>query len=169
MMMIRNISMSLQKVFVADAYLAEGQILYDEPAAKTEKSLKFRIGTGTPIIIIIIIIIIIKYKNSENVEHEMLCHTSNHWGHRNCKQKFTKISGKNTRTTLNRFPTKNCHTRNITHHKESATSLSGGVHHWLKRRSTREEGKSVTRNDDDDDNNNQNHVNITHHKESATS
>jgi hypothetical protein len=33
-----------------------------------------------------------------------------------------KISGNNTRTTVNRFPTKNCHTRNITHHKESATS-----------------------------------------------
>jgi hypothetical protein len=63
-----------------------------------------------------------KYRNSENVEHDMLCHTSNHWGHRNCKKKFTKISGNNTRTTLNRFPTKNCHTRNITHHKESATS-----------------------------------------------
>jgi hypothetical protein len=27
-----------------------------------------------------------------------------------------------TMTTLNRFPTKNCHTRNITRHKESATS-----------------------------------------------
>jgi hypothetical protein len=40
----------------------------------------------------------------------------------NVKQKFTKISGNNTRTTLNRFPTKNCHTRNITYHKESATS-----------------------------------------------
>jgi hypothetical protein len=47
-----------------------------------------------------------KYRNSENVEHEMLCRTSNHWGHRNCKQKFTKISGNNTRTTVNRFPTK---------------------------------------------------------------
>jgi hypothetical protein len=35
---------------------------------------------------------------------------------------FTKISGNNTRTTLNRFPTKNCRTKNITHHKESATS-----------------------------------------------
>jgi hypothetical protein len=32
-----------------------------------------------------------------------------------------KISGNNTRTTLNGFPTKNCHTRNMTHHKESAT------------------------------------------------
>jgi hypothetical protein len=59
-----------------------------------------------------------KLKYKENVEHEMLCH----WGHRNCKQKFTKISGNNTRTTLNRFLTKNCHTRNITHHEESATS-----------------------------------------------
>jgi hypothetical protein len=38
------------------------------------------------------------------------------------EQKFIKISGNNTRTTLNRFPTKNCHTRNMTHHKESATS-----------------------------------------------
>jgi hypothetical protein len=38
--------------------------------------------------------------------NEMLCHTSNHWGHRNCEQKFTKISGNNTRTTPNRFPTK---------------------------------------------------------------
>jgi hypothetical protein len=63
-----------------------------------------------------------KYRNSENVEHEMLCHTSNHWGYRNCKQKFTKVCGNNTRTTLIRFPTKDCHTRNITHHKESATS-----------------------------------------------
>jgi hypothetical protein len=63
----------------------------------------------------------LKYRNSENVEHEMLCHTSNHWGHRNCKQKFTKISGNNTRTKLNRFFTKNCHTWNMTH-KESATS-----------------------------------------------
>jgi hypothetical protein len=35
--------------------------------------------------------------------------------------KSLKKSGNNTRTTLNRFPTKNCHTRNITHHKESAT------------------------------------------------
>jgi hypothetical protein len=40
--------------------------------------------------------------NSDNVEHEMLFQTSNLWDHRNCKQKFTKISGKNTRTTLNR-------------------------------------------------------------------
>jgi hypothetical protein len=44
--------------------------------------------------------------NNNNNKHEMLCHTSNHWGHQNCKQKFTKISGNNTRTTLNRFPTK---------------------------------------------------------------
>jgi hypothetical protein len=28
----------------------------------------------------------------------------------------------NNNTTLNRFPTINCHTRNMTHHKESATS-----------------------------------------------
>jgi hypothetical protein len=35
-------------------------------------------------------------------------------------------------------------------------SLSGGVHHWLKGRSTREERKPVTRDDDDDDNNNNN-------------
>jgi hypothetical protein len=63
-----------------------------------------------------------KNRNSENVEHGMLCHISNHWGHRNCKKKFTKMSGNNTRTTINRFLTKNCHTRKITHHKESATS-----------------------------------------------
>jgi hypothetical protein len=36
--------------------------------------------------------------------------------------KSLKISGNNTRATLDRFFTKNCHTRNITHHKESATS-----------------------------------------------
>jgi hypothetical protein len=37
--------------------------------------------------------------------------------------------------------------------------MSGGVHHWLKRISTREERKPVTRyddDDDDDDNNNNN-------------
>jgi hypothetical protein len=32
------------------------------------------------------------------------------------------------------------------------SSLSGGVHHWLKSRSTREERKPVTRNDDDNNN-----------------
>jgi hypothetical protein len=26
-----------------------------------------------------------KYRNSANVEHEMFCHTGNHWSHRNCK------------------------------------------------------------------------------------
>jgi hypothetical protein len=38
-------------------------------------------------------------------------------------------------------------------------SLSGGVHHWLKRRSTRDERKPLTRNDDDDNNNNNNNNN----------
>jgi hypothetical protein len=33
-----------------------------------------------------------------------------------------KNNNNNSRTTLNKFFTKNCHTRNITHHKESATS-----------------------------------------------
>jgi hypothetical protein len=37
--------------------------------------------------------------------------------------------------------------------------MSSGVHHWLKKRSTREERKPVTRNDDDDDNNNNNNNN----------
>jgi hypothetical protein len=36
--------------------------------------------------------------------------------------KRLKISGDNTRTTFNRFSTKDRSTRNITHHKESATS-----------------------------------------------
>jgi hypothetical protein len=35
-----------------------------------------------------------------------------------------------TRTTLNKFPTKNCYTRNITHHKESATSLDLKPEWW---------------------------------------
>jgi hypothetical protein len=51
----------------------------------------------------------------------MLCHTSSHWGHRNCKQKLTKISGNNTRATFNRYSTKKHHKKNVTHHKESAT------------------------------------------------
>jgi hypothetical protein len=48
----------------------------------------------------------------------------------------------NTRTTHNRFFTKNRHTR--TSHiirkvlQTETLSLSDGVHHWLKRRSTRE-------------------------------
>jgi hypothetical protein len=87
----------------------------------------------------------------------MLCHTSNHWGHRNCKQIFTKISGNNTSTTLNRFPTKTAilGTSHIIRKVPQAEtwSLSGGVHHWLKGRSTREDRKPVTRDDDDDNNN----------------
>jgi hypothetical protein len=95
------------------------------------------------------------------MKREMLCHTSNQWDHRNCKQKFTKISGNNTTTTLNRSLTENCHTRNII--RKGATietwSLRGAIHHWLKRRSTREERKPVTRNDDDNNNNNNNNNN----------
>jgi hypothetical protein len=34
-----------------------------------------------------------------------------------------------------------------------------GVHHWLKRRSTREERKPVTRDDNDNDNDNDNNNN----------
>jgi hypothetical protein len=88
--------------------------------------------TARNLIIIIIIIIIMdvaipldrnvlqkeaeekfKYKNlSTEIQRlcnvKTLCHTGNNWGHRNCKQKFTKMSGNNTRTTLNRFLTKNC-------------------------------------------------------------
>jgi hypothetical protein len=79
----------------------------------------------------------------------MLFHTSNHWVHRNCEQKFTKISGNNTRTTLNRFFTKTAilGTSHIIRKVLQAEtwSLSGGVHHWLKGRSTREERKPVTR------------------------
>jgi hypothetical protein len=88
----------------------------------------------------------------------MLCHTSNHWSHRNCEQKFTKISGNNTRITLNRFPTKTVilGTSHIIRKVLQAEtwSLSGGVHHWLKKTSTREERKPVTRNDDNNNNNN---------------
>jgi hypothetical protein len=47
---------------------------------------------------------------------------NNNNNNNNNKQKFIKISGNNTRTTLNRFPIKDCHTRNTTHHNESATS-----------------------------------------------
>jgi hypothetical protein len=45
-----------------------------------------------------------KYRNSVNVEHEMLCHTGNHWGHRNCNKRTKKyletISGKHSIDSL---------------------------------------------------------------------
>jgi hypothetical protein len=41
---------------------------------------------------------------------------------RTVSKSLQEISGNNTKTTLNGFPTKNCHIRNITHYKESATS-----------------------------------------------
>jgi hypothetical protein len=79
------------------------------------------------------------------VEHEMLCHTGNHWGHRNCEQKFTKISGNNTRTTLNRFPTETAilGTSHIIRKvlRSDTWSFTDGVHHSLKSRSTREKRK----------------------------
>jgi hypothetical protein len=60
------------------------------------------------------------------------------------------LQGNNTRTTFNRFPTKTAilWTSHIIRKLLQAKtwSLSGGVHHWLKRRSTREEKKPVTRN-----------------------
>jgi hypothetical protein len=41
-------SISLQMVFTADAYLAEGQFLREEPTVKKGKSVKFREGTRMP-------------------------------------------------------------------------------------------------------------------------
>jgi hypothetical protein len=38
----------LQTVFVADAHLAEGQLLHKEPTLNKGKSLKFRIGMQMP-------------------------------------------------------------------------------------------------------------------------
>jgi hypothetical protein len=56
--------------------------------------------------------------------------------------KSLKISGNNTRTTFNRFSTKTAilGTSHILRKVLQAETgcLSGGVHHWLKRRSTRE-------------------------------
>jgi hypothetical protein len=83
----------------------------------------------------------LKYRNSANVEHDMLCHTSNHWGHGNYKQKFKK-SGNNIKTTCNRYSTKTAVLRTshtIRKALQSETgSVSGGVHHWFKRRGTSE-------------------------------
>jgi hypothetical protein len=87
----------------------------------------------------------------------MLCHTSNHWGHRNCKslQKYLEtVPGQHSIDSLQK--TAILGTSHIIRKVLQAEtwSLSGGVHHWLKRRSTREERKPVTRNDDDNNNNN---------------
>jgi hypothetical protein len=48
------------------ATLTDGNVIKKE----AEKKLKYRS---------------FKYRNSANVEHEVLCHNSNHWGRRNCK------------------------------------------------------------------------------------
>jgi hypothetical protein len=93
----------------------------------------------------------------------MLCHTSNHWGHRNCKQNCIKISGNNTRTTLNIFLTKIWHARNITYHKESATSWDLKPEWWGSPLAQEEKyqgrKKPVTR----DNNNNNNNNNLWHY------
>jgi hypothetical protein len=62
---------------------------------------------------------------------------------------ISKSLQKYVRTTLNRFPTKTA-TLGTSHIirkvlQAESCSLSGGVHHWPKRRSTREERKPVTR------------------------
>jgi hypothetical protein len=94
------------------------------------------------------------------VEHEKLCHTSKHWGHRNCKQGLQKyletIPGQHSIDSLQK--TAILGTSHIIKKvlQAETSSLSGGVHHWLKGRSTREERKPVTRDDDDDDDDNNN-------------
>jgi hypothetical protein len=62
--------------------------------------------------------------NPANVKHEMFCDTSSHWSHRNSNQGTEKIPGRNTRQSLHRFISENCHPADTVHTKESATVQS---------------------------------------------
>jgi hypothetical protein len=68
--------------------------------------------------------------NSANVEHEMFCHTSNHWSHRNCnyrtKNNLETIPGKHSIDSIQ----KNSWTGNITHYEDSATITNLKLEWW---------------------------------------
>jgi hypothetical protein len=63
------------------------------------------------------------HKSPVIVEHEMFCHSSSHWSHRNSNQRTEKIPGTNTRQAFHRFSAKNRYPGNIAHTntKESIT------------------------------------------------
>ena len=60
------------------------------------------------------------YRDRTNVETEMYDHTANNWSRRNNNKTFKQKFGSCTRKTLDRFPTKDSYTWNITHNTESA-------------------------------------------------
>jgi mevalonate pyrophosphate decarboxylase len=79
----------------------------------------------------------------------MLCHTCHSWGHGNWIEGLKK-SENNTRTELNRFSAKKKAVLGISPIirkvlQSESRSLSGGVRHWLRRRSTRKNIKPVIR------------------------
>jgi hypothetical protein len=79
-----------------------------------------------------------KYRNSVNVECEVLCHTSNHWAVE-IVTKGQKVSINTIRKTFNRFSTKAAIL--VTSHiirkvlQSETWSLSDGVYHCFKGRS----------------------------------
>jgi hypothetical protein len=54
------------------------------------------------------------YRYTMNMEHEMHDYTGNNWSHRNSNKRLQEIFGNHTRTTVDRFATKDSYTRNIT-------------------------------------------------------
>jgi hypothetical protein len=64
------------------------------------------------------------------VAHEIFCHTSNHWGHRNYKYKTKKYLETIPRKhSIDSLQKKIC-TGNITHYKESATVRNFNPEWW---------------------------------------
>jgi len=59
------------------------------------------------------------YRDTTNVEHEIVYHTENSWSHRNSKTGFKEKFGTHTVGTFNRFGTKDSGTGNITHNTGS--------------------------------------------------
>ena len=59
------------------------------------------------------------YRDTTNVEPEMYDYTSNNWSHWNSNEKLKEKFGSGTRTTFDRFTTKDSYTWNITHNTES--------------------------------------------------
>ena len=59
------------------------------------------------------------YIDTTHVEPEMYDYTSNNWSHWNSNEKLKKKFESYTRTTFDRFTTKDSYTWNITHNAES--------------------------------------------------
>ena len=97
---------------------------------------------------------------STNVEYEIFCHTSSHWGLHELPVRGYTVSGNITKQAME---TDNSYAGNSAHNKGSAAIWNLKLQKWgaplVQGANYQEEGLVIRRDDDDDDDNDNNNNN----------